>query len=448
MIRRIIYLTALLCFFVSAAAGAQVSPQSARAAEPLIRVGIWTNQPNVLVSASRPFTIVDRMSDEVLGVYQAGERVSLAYKNGVIVLNGKPLETRSIGVVLNGKGERYIEVNKRRYRGDIEVHPTHGETGLTVVNILPVEQYLYGIIAREISPEWAIEAVKAQAVAARTYALYNLGKHADDGFDVCATTDCQVYGGRDSEAPRATQAVDETRGMVIQYRGQLISAYFHSSGGGYTENSENVWGTYRPYLRGVPDFDQAAPHFKWEKQVAVTELEELLRQSGYGIGRLQAVELSRLTAPPVAASDRGVSGRVKTIRFIGDQGTVQLTGVKVRSLLGLSSTLFDLAIVVPVPKTFEVEITDSYGDHDKKLVEINLPPRPEQAWFGDQPNIRRFTGRPNEKIVITGYGWGHGVGLSQWGAKAMAEKAPPGDTAYFKEILKHYYQGVDIAKIY
>lgn len=417
--------------------------------EQIMRIGLWTNQPNVLISGNVDFEVVNGDTGEVVQVYPAQQKVSFSTQVGAITINGKPIAARNVEVLLRAQGdEQYIEVNKRRYRGVIKIHRTTGKAGLTVVNVLPIEQYLYGIIAREISPEWPMEAVKAQAVAARTYALYNLNKHGEDGFDLCSSTDCQVYGGRESENPRATHAVDETRGQVVVYKGKLIATYFYSSAGGYTENSENVWGSAQPYLQAVPDFDQQSPHFKWQKEISSLELENIFDRAGYHIGSLQAIELSRLTAPPVQAVDRGVSGRVKMARIIGTTGSVELTGAKLRSLLSLNSTLFDVSIIVPVQKSFDVKITDSYGDRETKQVDINVPPREEKVLVTDKPNIRRFSGRSTDTVLISGYGWGHGVGLSQWGAKAMAEKAPQGDTAYFKQILKHYYRGVDIQKIY
>jgi stage II sporulation protein D len=416
--------------------------------EPLIRVGILTNQINVVLSADSAYELVDGAGKSI-SKFKPQEKISVSVRGSKIAVNGTLIEGSRLEVKTAEKsGDNFIEVNKRQYRGSITIHRTYGKSGLTVVNTLPIEQYLYGIITKEISPEWPLEAIKAQAVAARTYALVNMDKHQADGFDVCASTDCQVYGGRDSEAPRASKAVDDTKGIVMLYRGKLISAYFHSSGGGYTENSENVWGGYLPFLRAVPDFDQKSPHYKWEKKYTPFELEEILRNAGYTIGRLYTVELSKLTPPPLQAGDRGVSGRVKALQFTGSAGSVSITGTRLRSLLELPSTLFDIQVVNPLQSNIEFQITDSYGDHETKKVEVNIAPVPEKGLVTDKDTIRRFSYRTNEIITISGYGWGHGIGLSQWGAKAMAEKAPAGDTEYFKSILKHYYQGIEIKKTY
>jgi stage II sporulation protein D len=434
----------LLAFFIPAAG--YMHP---RIDEPAIRVGLWSNQQNLMISANSQFDIVSGVTHSRIGQFKAGEKVLLTAKEGRIAVNGMTQSAESVSVVPHDpEGLQYIEVNKRKYRGALEIHKTFDKTGLTAVNTLPLEQYLYGVIAREISPDWPLESLKAQAVAARTYALKNMNKHKNDGYDVCATTDCQVYGGLSSEAPAAVKAVNETRGQVLTYKGQLIAAYFHSSSGGFTESSEAVWGNYLPYLRGVNDKDPS-PYASWEKQLPLKEVETLLAGAGYNGGALQAIVLSPLSPPPVHADDRGISGRVTSIRFIGEHGSIQLTGNKVRTLLGLNSTLFDISMIIPQPKVLKWKITDSAGDHMNKEVAVNLPPGQDQTiLLDDKKNIRRISGYPNETMVIKGMGWGHGVGMSQWGAKAMAEKAPQGDTTYFIEILKHYYQDVEIEKFY
>ncbi len=400
--------------------------------EPSLRVGILTGQQSVQITADANFELVNAGTNKTVKSFRAYEKVTISDKGNGFSINGMPVAANSIHVVLKNKDvmvsiKQYAHVNNRRYRGDISILRPAGKSGMTVVNTLPVEEYVYGIIKHEISPEWAMEAVKAQAVAARTYALASSNKHKADGFDVCATTDCQVYGGLESETPRALEAVDATRGLVLFHSGKLITAYFHSSSGGHTENSENVWSSPLPYLKGVADFDQDCPYFKWEKKLTIAELNQAVSRAGYNIGRLQAIELSPLGNPPAASNDRGVSGRVKHVRLLGTNGSVQITGAKMRTMLDLKSTLFDITTAAAQP-VFA----------GKKSVRTQLP----------QSSIRPVAGESADFVIINGSGWGHGLGLSQWGAKAMAEKAPPGNTEYFKEILKHYYQGVEIKKAY
>ncbi|SDE60214.1 SpoIID/LytB domain-containing protein [Sporomusa acidovorans] len=417
--------------------------------EPILRVGILTNQPSIQISSDANFDIVNSGTAEILRSFRAYDGVTIAAKDtGGFVINGVPVAAAGLTVVQKKDDllfyvEQHIYVNKHRYRGDISIHPTAGKAGITVVNTLPIEQYLYGIIKNEISPDWPMEAVKAQAVAARTYALANYNKHKADGFDVCATTDCQVYGGRESEVPRAREAVDATRGLVITYNGKLITAYFHSSSGGYTENSENVWSSPQPYLRGVTDFDQSCPYFKWEKRLTVAEFNQIITNAGYNVGSLQAIELSPLTTPPITSPDRGVSGRVKSLELVGTNGSAQVSGVKLRSILDLKSTLFDVDVIANEIKQFAMPVYAHNGKTERKP-QITLPLIPKE-----NPNIRSVSSsEPGDYIVIAGYGWGHGLGLSQWGAKAMAEKEQSGNPEYFKAILKHYYQGVEIKKAY
>jgi len=275
-----------------------------------------------------------------------------------------------------------------------------------------------------------------------------MNKHKADGYDVCATTDCQVYGGIAVEDARTNRAVYDTKGLVMVYNDKPIPALFHCSSGGYTENSENVWGGYFPYLRAVKDFDEKSPYYKWEKKVLAADLEAALKRAGYVVGKLQTVELSPLDAPVKSATDRGVSGRVKSIRFIGSQGIIVLSGIEVRSMMGLNSTLFDVKVVLSPQEKMESLRTNSHGDS-------NLNRRTEHSSVSKKRHEVKISSDNqglNEEartiFLFEGYGWGHGLGLSQWGAKAMAEQAPVGAAEYFKVILKHYYLGVSIEKEY
>ena len=411
------------------------SPIQANPVESTIRVGILSNQQNVSVSADDHVAILNAVTGKLIARLPAGEKGNITVTANKISINGKQVAAVKLTIlILKNDGKHSIEVNKKKYRGSLTIHMDQGKKGLVVVNTLPIEHYLYGVLANEISPKWPLEAVKAQAVAARSYVLYNLNKHKGDEYDVCATTDCQVYGGQDSEAPEVIKAVDDTSGQVIMGQGKIVPAYFHSSSGGYTENSENVWGTYQSYLRGVVDYDQNSPQFKWEKRLTIDELQEVIHKAGYKIGTLKAIELAPLTSQRMSTAERGVSGRVKVIQFIGSTGSAQLTGEKLRNILQLKSTLFDVSIMVPMKKVVKFD--------------SNVPLQYKQSSSREKKGIHPTTGRQGEIVLITGFGFGHGLGLSQWGAKAMAEQGPKDDTTYFKEILKHYYQGTTIKKVF
>ena len=434
MMKHILYYI-LLPIVLIMAIGAH--PAQAQSLPSTIRVGILSNQPTLLISADTSFVILNGETGEIVTQLAAGKKIAIEAKGKTITINDKIIKTEKISALtIQFSGEHDIEINKKQYRGNIDIHLTHGQTGLTVVNTLPIEQYLYGVVGKEMPSSWHIEALKAQAVAARTYALYNMNKHQSDDYDVCATTDCQVYGGRESETAGVIEAVDGTSGQVIMAQEKLIAAYFHSSSGGYTENSENVWNTYESYLRGVVDYDQKSPQYKWEKKLTPTQLQGALDKAGYTkIGAIKAIELAPLTKTPMHTTERGVSGRVKVIKFIGSTGSVQLTGEQVRKILDLKSTLFDVNIIVPEPIV-------------KSGVKTNVMTISEQGFNKDKQEKHPVNSKLNEIILISGFGWGHGLGLSQWGAKAMAEQGPQGDPTYFKEILKHYYQGTTIKKVF
>ena len=420
--------------------------------EPTVRIGLMTKQFGLLVESNGHYEIVNVDTNKVHGEYPASVKTRIGLREGKFVINNTVVEGDRFRIAPRKsksmeREDRLIEINNRRYRGVVEVFRTQGSTGVTAVNILPVDDYVYGLMARDISPEWPEHALKAQAVATRTFALYNVGKHKNDGFDLCASSDCLVYEGQTGEDIRIAKAVKDTRGIVLTHQGYLAAAYYHLSGGGYTENSENVWSKAYPYLRGVPDPDQTSPYYQWQKRISPTELEALLKAQGYTIGTLTAIEISKRTTAPMNVPDRGVSGRIRTITFIGKDGVVALTGEKFQQLLSVPSTLFDLKVAVPIA-SIDSNITDSYGDRDTKQIQINLPPSASGGLLTDKEGIHRITGQKNETIFIDGFGWGHGVGLSQWGAKTMAEKAINPGADYYISILKHYYQDIKIDKWY
>jgi len=296
----LVTLLLIVPIFVSAQGLPMISEDS-QSEQSLIRVGIWSNQPNILVGSDVDFNLVDGVTHELIGRYGAKDKVTITSRGGLFVNN---IKTSSTTIELRPDTlapDPLIEVNRHRYRGSIKIHQTHNKSGLTVVNTLPIDQYLYGVIPKEIPPDWNVEVLKAQAVAARTYALAHLEKHGEDGYGVCATTECQVYAGADSEMVRTNSAVDETSGLVMTYQGKLISAVFHASGGGYTEDSENVWGSFSPYLRGVVDYDQSGPDYRWEKQIKPSFFEWCVgkgRLSYWSYSRLRTFSLQRTASKP------------------------------------------------------------------------------------------------------------------------------------------------------
>nr|HQA48905.1 SpoIID/LytB domain-containing protein [Bacillota bacterium] len=229
---------------------------------------------------------------EVYAVYPSGGRLQLNDDAGKPLFMFEGADHFLVSRPLDGS---HINVDGKRFRGNIEFK-RHGGGNITVVNSLPLQHYLYGVVPREVNPGWHMEVLKAQAVAARNFAVVNLNKHGAYGFDVCSGTDCQVYGGLDSESPSTNAAVDETCGQMIYYQGKPITAFYHASSGGYTENSENVWSISLPYIKAVEDsFDAGSPHQSWQRVYTSEQISSILAQHGINIGSIQNIMVDSYT---------------------------------------------------------------------------------------------------------------------------------------------------------
>ncbi len=359
----------------------------ARAVELLsIRVGVAVDRPSLRVSGDGPVTAVDLATGAALPL--TGTDWTVVPASGGLEIGGG-----SAGPVVRLAAQSgFLKVDGRAYRGVIELRRTLAGF-VTAVNDLELEAYLYGVIKGEIDPRWPPEAVKAQAVAARTLAVERLlGPHVATslaGYDLPATTDAQVYLGIAGEDPAGNAAVEATRGLLVTYGGRPIFAAYHSNSGGHTEDSETVWGSVYPYLRGVSDpYAVGAPGATWSALVAPAAMESALRRGGVDVAALDRIEPGRTTP----------WGRAITVRLLGEDGRVQeLNANRFRLLVGASlirSTMF----------TAE---------------------------------------RRGPDVEFTGRGSGHGVGLDQWGARTMAQQ---GFT--FEQILKYYYTGVAVEQRY
>lgn len=281
---------------------------------------------------------------------------------------------RSSAVWIAPAGNGYVYIGDRWYRGSTLLVPS--DKGLTAINYVDLEQYLYSVIGSEMSGGWPIEALKAQAVAARTYAIYKRENERNALYDVSNTQSSQVYKGLASESTSTHAAVKATTAQVLTYDNRLILSVFHACSGGHTENVEDVWSEALPYLRGVQDFDADVSQCQWAKSFTGEELSQKIS----GVGNL--VSLS----PTLTAY-----GSIKSMKFVGDRGTRELKGEAVRNALGLRSKRFTITA---------------------------------------EPTGLRFAGR----------GWGHGLGMSQWGAYRLASRG-----IKYKQILGHYYRGTKLA---
>jgi stage II sporulation protein D len=190
-----------------------------------------------------------------------------------------------------------------------------GDNRIQAINYVDLEAYLWGVVPSELSPHWAADSLKAQAVAARTYALYVKGRSSNKLYDLVATTASQVYGGYDAETPATTKAVNATRGEVMTYDGRLTIAYFHANSGGFTESARNVWLADLPYLRAVRDpYSDNIPNGMWELSLSYKAIQDRLNQYGLNVGSISQVLLFDISAsgPPQGNSDRVESGPHRT----------------------------------------------------------------------------------------------------------------------------------------
>ena len=213
---------------------------------------------------------------------------------------------------------RGIWVGQKRFSGNLNLFVYDSE--VLVVNVLGIEKYLSSVVGSEMPTKWPIEALKAQAIASRTYALKQKGNKL---FDIDSTQRNQVYNGLESRTYKTTRAVRSTRSLVLTYKNKLINALFHSSSGGMTENSQDVWKDKYPYLSSVKDFDKNSPKFKWQKKFTNKELKNLFPK----IGGIKNIEILNITN----------TGRVKNVRLVGAYGSDQISGVALRKRLGLNS---------------------------------------------------------------------------------------------------------------
>lgn len=322
-----------------------------------------------------------------------------------------------------------ISYNKYKYRGGL-VFKRFKDSDPTIINYLPVQQYLYGVLPYEISPKWPIEAQKAQAIAARNYAVSNLNKHKKHGFDICNTVDCQMYVGANVETPLSNQAVDLTNGIYLKYNGKLANTVYHSNSGGRTENSENLWTTAIPYLIGVDDpYSIGSPNDVWTTSYTAAQLTQFLIAKKMDIGDVTDVFVEQYS----------INGRSLKTTFVGTKGRASFDKDKIRSVFPESKVKTNYFTIV---KPGGTPIATSEGVSNVTAPNLVVQSA-EQTSIINTSNpvvvINENTSsvlQPGSALYqINGKGWGHGVGMSQWGSKKMAEL---GFT--YDQILTYYYQ--------
>ena len=357
--------------------------------EPLIRVLI-SKKRNLRIRSDKSIPLIikgQKFSNKKikgLTVKKENNRTSLFFdKNKQKIYDLK----NKVKFVVKSSDGRGIWVGQKRYSGILNLLVLDSE--ILVINILGIEKYLSSVVGSEMPAKWPLEALKAQAIASRTYALKQKGNPI---YDIDSTQKNQVYNGLESRTYKTVRAVRSTRSLVLTYKNKLINALFHSSSGGMTENSQDVWKNEYPYLSSVRDFDRNNPKLQWKKKFSSGELQKLFPE----IGGIKKIEILNITN----------TGRVKNVKIFGKYGSDQISGVDIRKRMNLKSTFMRFKFI-----------------KDKKYISDN-----------DNSN------NPIEKtLIVFGQGSGHGVGMSQWGARYMASKGQKAE-----RILKHFYKGVRI----
>ena len=343
----------------------------------------------------------------------------------------------------------------KKYRGAIGIG---GTTGITPYNLLPIEEYLYGVVPNEMVPSWPTEALKAQAVAARSIAIYQYNRYIASGYNVVDTTATQAYGGYNREDSRTTQAVDITKGQTIKYNGKVAEALYFSTSGGYTESAQNVWGYPIDYLVAVEDtFETEPEQGEWIRTITLEEINQCLANKKVDIGMAQGVQVL----------SRTLSGRVNEMNIIGTTGNYTLTRENVRTFFSgskegsLKSRLFNLVgtsdsgqqttqmiSVLSASGLADMPAQDlivTNGQLTEPILENSITIESADGSY-EMPFINDDTSgniTTSEILMgdmtIIGKGYGHGVGMSQSGAKGMAKLG-----FSYEEILKYYYRGISV----
>ncbi|MBX3334310.1 MAG: SpoIID/LytB domain-containing protein [Nitrospira sp.] len=357
-----------------------------------IRVLLARDVQQLEIASSQTIVVTDDQQET--RPYRTAVRVEMRgrsmFLNGTLVVADRLIvraRSHDLDLLLPSKGNRTSQQassgkDAMQVSGAIQL--LRRGKSLLVVNHVDLEEYVKGVVPAEVNATWHLEMLKVQAVAARTYALYQQMLSPTRSYDVVAGIQDQVYRGRQGIDARVALAVESTRGLVVTYQGAPIYAAFSSTAAGVTEDAMNVWSKDLPYLKGVEcPFDVASPFYQWKVSVQLDTLEKKLRKQGFMLGTISAIS-------PLTHSR---AGRVATLKILHSDGELIIRGEDLRKVVGYT--------VVPSTQ-FTIE---SIGDD----------------------------------LVLVGYGAGHAVGLCQWGAKELAELGYS-----FASILNYYYPGTEL----
>ncbi len=368
MMRRVLSLLPVLVFF-------HAPLHASEAGRDELRVRVLHGRKSIELTIKGAYSLYDLDAGAAIGTYRRARGTAVRPAAGGISVDG--LDTGAGSLRIAPERGSYVYLGDRPFRGRVDITRTE-DGSLSAINHVGVEDYLKGVLYHEVSHWWPMEALKAQAIAARTYALYQRSGRAGKDFDLTNDIYSQVYGGRVSEKWRTNRAVEFTRGIVLKYNGRIFPAYYHATCGGHTEDSSNLWDIKMPPLKGVKSgFCRVSPHYYWECAIPFKEVTWMLRKAGYPASMITGVSLA----------GRNSSGRVEDMVFKGVRGC-ELPAKDFRMIAGpnkIRSTNFTIS---------------AEGD----------------------------------KFLFKGRGWGHGVGMCQWGAYFLSKKGYRAE-----DILRHFY---------
>jgi len=377
---------------------------------PFVRILIENNSKSITITSGAQFSLECTKHDKSM-VYQTSQPITFRQSGGSIsVRTSRNLlgDGFSDVIVIPRSNKGFLSYQGKRYRGMLKVVP-YG-TNLRLVNVVHMDDYLKGVVPPEIGfvGEKEFEAIKAQAVAARTYSMSHLSQYPGEPFDMKSDISDQVYHGIEVEKPIVSQAVDETSGYVIKYHGEFINAYYHSTCGGYTDDIDAVWDKApEPYLRAVNDsaYCSWSKYYNWKESYTAGQLKIMIEQF-LSSERGRVVDIGDILDMEVRSHTAG--GRIAELVVTTSRGNYSFKGDRIRWVVKRSSN----PEMILESARFKINATHS---NSGKLVRVDL----------------------------NGGGYGHGVGMCQCGALGMAR-----DGWKYKDILTFYYKGVEIVKLY
>lgn len=339
---------------------------------------------NLALDGSKELFI--KLSSGKIKQYKLKKSVKVVYvgSNKIKMLN----KIFKLPIVLGSSGK--IKIDKEVYDGEVEVSTTKRKN-VKLINILSLEQYLYGVLPYEVERSWTDEMLKLQSIIARTYTLANLGRHKNDGYDFCSKMHCQVYRGINKETfQRDKQIVDSTQGLVVcDKNNNLIQTYYHSTCGGEIEDVKEVWNVMPEvkYLKHKKcSYCKNSPYYQWEYVISKEKLQKVLVEKKVNLEKISSINVVSKTS----------TGRVKQIQIVSKKK------------------------IITIPAGTFCDIVGFKNLKSTKLDEIKFL---------------------NGDVYFKGRGWGHGIGLCQWGANQMTVSGKK-----LKDVIKYYYPGTKIKK--